>query len=90
MAGSFGLGSRYFCEGALRFLRGGWAVHERPLRGGGSGVREGPVRDGGLFAGCGVGIRSPSSPAPPLVLTLGLCRPAGEGVCWWQMHFTWS
>ena len=35
-AGGFGLGSLYFCEGALRFLRGGWAVLERPLRGGGS------------------------------------------------------
>ena len=30
--GGFCLGSLYFCEGALRFLRGGWAVHERPLR----------------------------------------------------------
>ena len=26
-------GSLSFCEGALRFLRGAWAVHERPLRG---------------------------------------------------------
>ena len=31
-AGGFGLGSLSFCEGALRFLRGAWAVHERPLR----------------------------------------------------------
>ena len=26
-------GSLSFCEGALCFLRGAWAVHERPLRG---------------------------------------------------------
>ena len=33
LSGGFGLGSLCFCEGALRFLRGAWAVHERPLRG---------------------------------------------------------
>ncbi len=29
----FWFGRLLFCEGALRFLRGAWAVHERPLRG---------------------------------------------------------
>ena len=32
-SGGSGLGSLSFCEGVLRFLRGAWAVHERPLRG---------------------------------------------------------
>ena len=39
MAGWFLFGGSLFLRRALRFLRGGWAVLERPLRGGGHGVR---------------------------------------------------
>ena len=74
--GWFWVGSLSFCEGALRFLRGAWAVHERPLRGGGSGVHEEGLWDGGTgVLGRGlwdaavslrgaVWLGSPSGPSP--------------------------
>ena len=72
LVGDWGMtASGWFCEGesfflrrALRFLRGAWAVLERPLRGGGSGVLEGGLWDGGLFAGCGVALGESFWPRP--------------------------
>ena len=61
----FGFGESFFLRRALRFLRCAWAVLERPLRDGGSGVLGRGLRDGGLFSGCGGGWGSPFGPALP-------------------------
>ena len=66
--GGFGLGSLSFCEGALRFLRGAWAVLERPLRDGGPGVLGRGLWDGGVFAGWGVALRESFWPLLPGIL----------------------
>ena len=55
-----------FCEGALRFLRGAWAVHERPVRGG--------VLVSGWGGGC---LPCPALLPAPVTLALALSR-----CCW--------